>query len=258
MLNLRRFPSLLAAVAAAALLPLTTARAQVPGAASGVSAALIQLFGANTNFTAKAKMQVLGKDKALSLGGPVEASMLNGNFRMDLDITQLTGSDAPAGSAMFKQMGMDRLTSIIRADKREVHVVLPALEAVLTTPFSKDEIEALQRPPKVTIKELGKETLDGVAVVKQTRTFTLNGESRSATLWVAPTLKDFPLQLEYPEAGSTLVLKFSDVKLSKPAATLFEVPKGYTLYGSPEEMMQGAMKKMMGGATTTPPPAKTK
>jgi len=255
MLKPHRFSCLPAALAAVVLLPLAAAQAQMPGSPGGVSAALIQLFGANTNFTAKAKMEVFGKDKQVTLSGPLEAAMLNGNFRMELDISQLTGTEVPAGSALFKQMGMDKLTSIIRADKREVHVILPALEAVLTTSFSKEEIAALVNPPKVTTKELGKETLAGVAVVKKQLTSTFGTEKREATLWVAPTLKDFPLQIETAEGNNTLILKFSDVKLSKPAAALFEVPKGYTLYANPEDMMQGAMKKMMGGTGGTTAPA---
>ena len=227
--------------------PLSAALAQMPGSPSGVSAALIQLFGANTNFTAKAKMEVLGKDKHVTISGPMDVAMLNGNFRMDLDGSQLTGSEVPPGTAMLKQMGMEKLTSIIRTDKREVHVLLPMLEAVLTTPFSKEETDALVNPPKVTETELGKETLDGVAVVKKQLSSTFGAEKREATLWLAPTLKDFPLRIETTEGNNTLILKFSDVKLGKPAAALFNVPKGYTLYSSIEDMTQGAMKKMMGG-----------
>lgn len=246
MLDCRRFSSLSALLVAAVLCPLPAAFAQLPGSPSGVSAALIQLFGANTNFTAKAKMDVLDKEKRITLSGPMEVAMLNGNFRMELDGTQLTGSDVPPGAAMLKQMGMEKLISVIRTDKREIHVLLPMLEAVLSTPFSKEEADAVLRPPKVTEKVLGKETLDGVAVVKKQLSSTLGTERRDATLWTAPTLKDFPLQIETTEGGKTLVLRFSDVKLGKPSAALFEVPKGYTKYSDPEEMMQGAMKKMMG------------
>jgi hypothetical protein len=247
MLNTRPSPGLFAALAASVLLPFAAAQAQMPGSPSGVSAALLQLFGANTNFTAKARMEVRDKNKDISLAGPMEVAMLNGNFRMELDSTQLTGNQVPPGSAALKQMGMEKLTSIIRSDKREVVVVLPMLEAVLATPFSKEETDALLHPPKVTEKELGKETLDGVAVVKKQLSSTVGTEVRVATLWVAPTLKDFPLQIETSEGNNTLLLKFSDVKLGKPSGALFEVPKGYTKYTSPEEMMQGAMKKMMGG-----------
>lgn len=247
MLTARHSTRLAAALIVAALLPLAAVRAQMPGSPSGVSAALIQLFGANTNFTAKAKMEVRDKNKEISLAGPMDVAMLNGNFRMELDSSQLTGNQVPPGSAALKQMGMEKLTSIIRADKREVHVILPMLEAVLSTPFSKEETESLLHPPKVTEKELGKETLDGVAVVKKQLSSQVGTETRVATLWVAPTLKDFPLQIETSEGNNTLLLRFSDVKLNKPAAVLFEVPKGYTKYANPEEMMQGAMKKMMGG-----------
>jgi hypothetical protein len=240
-----------AALATIALLPLPSALAQMPGSPSGVSSALIQLFGANTNFTAKAKMEVLGREKKLLLSGPMDVAMRDGSFRMELDLSQAGGSDAPAGSAMLKQMGMEKLTSIIRMDKREVHVVLPILEGVLTTPFSKEEVQALANPPKVTEKELGKETLGGVAVVKKQLSTTIGTEQRVATVWVAPSLSGFPLQIETTEGANTLVLKFSDVKLTKPAAALFETPKGYTLYKSVEEMTQGAMEKMLksGGAT---------
>lgn len=237
-------------LAAAVLLPLPVALAQMPGSPSGVSAALLQLFGANTNFTAKATMEVQGRNQKVLLKGPMDVAMRDGNFRMDLDSSQLAGSDVPPGSAMLKQMGMEKLTSIIRSDKREVHVVLPMLEAVLSTPFSKEEIEALAKPPKVTETELGKEVLDGVAVVKKQVTSTFGGEERVATLWQAPSLKDFPLRIETTEGANTLILKFSDVKFAKPSAALFEAPKGYTTYKNLEELTTGAMEKLMrsGGA----------
>ena len=245
MLSVRLPRRVAALVLSAICLSCIPAFAQMPGA--GVSAALLQLFGANTNFTAKATMEVRDQSNQVLLKGPMDAAMLNGSFRMELDISKLGGSQVAALSAVLKMAGMERLTTVIRVDKRETILFSPTLQAVVKTPFSDEEVAAITHPPKATLKELGKENLEGVAVIKQQFTSTTGKEKLEATLWLATALKDFPLQIEVPQGPSTLLLKFADVKLTKPPAGLFEAPKGYTVCADLDELMQSGMKKAAGG-----------
>jgi hypothetical protein len=48
-----------------------------------------------------------------------------------------------------------------------------------------------------------------------------------ATTWNATDLKDFPVQIETRDQGSTSILHFRQVKLVRPDPKQFDVPPGY-------------------------------
>ena len=239
-----------AALAAAGLWFGSTALAQMPGGSpGGVNAALTQLFGKNNSFTAKAQMQALDKDKVEIASGPLDFAMRDGNVRVDVDISQLKSKQMPAEAlASLKQLGMEKIASVFRADTKVMYLIYPALQICLDSPLPKEESESIAHPPKFTTTELGKETLDGVAVMKTKVGYAdAKGEVHNAYTWNAPSLKGFPLQIQTEEKGNTLILRLSDVKLSKPEAKLFELPAGYEKYADMQAMMQAVMKKMLGG-----------
>jgi hypothetical protein len=227
----------------------SNALAQMPGGSpGGVNAALTQLFGKNNTFTAKAQMRALDKDKAELVSGPLDFAMLAGNVRVDVDISQLKSKQMPAETlASLKQYGMEKIASVFRADKKVMYLIYPALQICLDSPLPKEESDSIAHPPKFTTTELGRETLDGVAVVKNKIGYTdAKGEEHNAYTWNAPSLKGFPLQIQTDEKGNTLILRLSDVKLSKPDAKLFELPAGYEKFADMQAMMQAVMKKMLG------------
>ena len=225
-----------------------SAWAQMPGGSpAGINAALAQLFGKNNSFTAQAAMQVIGQDKKEMASGPLGFAMLNGSVRVDVDIAKLKSDQIPAAAAAsLKQMGMERIASVFRADKKAMYLIYPSLEVSVDSPLSKEDAESLANPPKFTTTVLGKEVLDGVAVVKNKVSFTdAKGANHDAFTWTAPSLKGFPLQVQTEEKGNVLILRFSDVKLTKPEAKLFDIPAGYTKYADMQAMTMGVMKKMM-------------
>jgi hypothetical protein len=236
-------------LAAAGVWFCSSALAQMPGGSpGGVNAALTQLFGKHNTFTAKAQMQALDKDKAEIASGPLDFAMLDGNVRVDVDISQLKSKQMPAEAlASLKQLGMEKIASVFRADKKVMYLIYPSLKICLDSPLPKEESDSIAHPPKFTTTEIGKETLDGVAVVKNKIGYAdAKGEEHNAYTWNAPSLKGFPLQIQTEEKGNTLILRLSDVKLSKPDAKLFDLPAGYEKYADMQAMMQAVMKKMMG------------
>ena len=56
------------------------------------------------------------------------------------------------------------------------------------------------------------------------------------------------------EQGNAITQSFKDISFSKPDASLFEPPTGYTKYGSVQEMMQTVMMKNIGGTGVPQPP----
>ena len=219
------------------------------GSPAGITAALTQLFGKNNSFSAQAAMRVLDQSQKEMASGPLEFAMLNGNVRVDVDIAKLKSEQIPAAAAAsLKQMGMERIASVFRADKKAMYLIYPSVEAAVDTPLSKEDTATLAAPPKFTTTELGKEVLDGVAVTKNKITYTdAKGGSHAAFTWTAASLKGFPLQLQTEENGNVLILRFSTVKLAKPEARLFDIPAGYTKYADMQAMTMGIMKKMMNG-----------
>ena len=225
--------------------------AQVAPPSPNVPAALAKCFGNVTAFSAKCELRVLDRNDKEKFAAPTEFAMLDGKFRMELDMTQVKGQGIQQEqAAMLKQMGMDKLVSITRPDKKVTMVVYPGMQACLSTPMSKEQAEAAEASAKVEKTEQGKETVDGHPCVKSKLVVTdANGQTSEALVWTATDLKDFPVQVQTKEKNNTIIMLYKNVQLAKPAADKFETPAGYTVYNSMQEFSAGMMQKMMGAAS---------
>jgi len=58
-------------------------------------------------------------------------------------------------------------------------------------------------------------------------------------------LKNFPIQYQTVEEGQTTTTTFSDIKMGKPDAALFEMPGTYKKYDNMQQMMMGNMQRLM-------------
>ena len=220
--------------------------AQMPGSGgpSGMDMAMLKLFGDIKDVSAKAQVRILDESQAEVISMPMDFAMLDSNVRMDMDLTQAKGSSMPPGAAdSLKQMGMAQLCSITRRDKKLTYVVYPGPKMLLSMPLPKDASN--DSSSKLEKSEQGKEDLDGHPCVKNKVVFTDDsGKTIEALTWNATDLKDFPLQIQAKEKDNTSVIRFSQVKLSKPDAKQFDPPAGYTQYTNQMELMQGMMTKM--------------
>lgn len=217
----------------AAMLASGTALAQVPGgsAGTGVSVAFMKLFAAHPAWTARVEVQVLDAAGKESVRMPVEWAVLDGKVRLELDMEKLVSPDTPASKiAELKEAGMSRVVSIFRPDKKATLGMYPGVMSYMSVPLAPAEVEALEKGLKVEKTALGKETVDGhecaksKVVVKGER-----GPVLGATVWNAADLKDFPVQVEMKERGSTVRMRFTQVKFVKPDAAQFDVPAKYSL-----------------------------
>jgi hypothetical protein len=180
----------------------------------------------------------------------MEFGLLDGKIRVDLDLTQLKGQGIqPEQAAMMKQMGMDKIISIMRPDKKMTTVIYPGMQACMNVPMSKEQAEVAEATAKMDKASLGKETVDGHPCEKNKITITdANGKTTEALVWNASDLKDFPVQIQAKENNDTVILLYKNVQFTKPAATQFDVPTGYTVYNNMQEFSAGMMQKMMGAA----------
>jgi len=101
---------------------------------------------------------------------------------------------------------------------------------------------------KTETTEIGKETLDGHECVKNRMVVTnAKGEKTEATIWNASDLKKFPVKIETTQQGHAITMRFSDVKLAKPATSAFTPPSDYKKYDSMMTLIQQEVMKRMGG-----------
>ena len=89
------------------------------------------------------------------------------------------------------------------------------------------------------LTELGKETVAGHPCVENKVIVTdAKGGTNEFTVWNATDLKNFPVKIVQAEQGSEITMLFKNVALTKPAASVFDVPASYTRYDDMQTMMQ--------------------
>ncbi len=236
---------LIVAVALATGLILGQTSSHAQGAPAGFNKTLMKIFGKNNAFTATADIKVSDEKSSKETANiSMEMAYLEGKVRADVDMANMKTAELNAQAlAQMKQMGMDKMSTIVLPGKKSMLIIYPAFSGYAEMPMAKDEVTALDKEPKMEKTVLGKETIDGHPTVKNKVIMTdEQGKTQEITVWNATDLKDFPIKMETTENGSKVLMTYKNIKLSKPDISLFEPPKGYKKYDSAQEMM---MEKMM-------------
>jgi len=220
------------------------------GGPGGWNAAMTKLFGDVKAFSAKADMRVLDNADKESMSMVMTFALLDGMVRMEIDLAQMKNAALPPGAtASLKQMGMDRLTTIVLPEKKAVYIIYPGLQAYVNMPMPEEEAAAAKKDFKINKTEMGKEAIDGHACVKNKVVMTDDkGEKHEVLVWEAADLKNFPLQMRMSDKGTNVVIRYKDVQFARPDTRQFEAPAGYAKHTDMTQLMQVAMQKMMNGA----------
>ena len=227
------------------------AQSPVPGGSSAtMNAVLTKLFGGNSAFTARSDVRVMDKDRKETLSVTMKVISLDGKTRSEVDMAQVKSAELPPeATANLKQMGMDRVISIMRPDKKTIYLMYPGLQAYVDMPFAKEEAEAFEKDVKMEKTQLGKETIDGHPCTKnKVEVINDKGEKQEMTVWNATDLKDFPVQIQAQEKDTIILMRYKEVQFVKPDAKQFDPPTGYKQYADNQQVMQKAMEKILGGA----------
>ena len=121
-----------------------------------------------------------------------------------------------------------------------MHFIYPALEAYLTQPMDKKELESAEKST-VKTEALGKETFDGHPCVKNKLTITGgDGAVQELTVWNATDLQNFPIQTLIKQDGETVITRYTDVKFTKLDAKQFEPPAGCGCSGFRDSLFPGS------------------
>ena len=96
-----------------------------------------------------------------------ELRMSNSETRFEMDMTEIKGGNMPPqAAAQMKQMGMDKMITISRPDKNTTCMIYPGLQAYVENPIQDADAAKPASDFKSETTELGKETVDGHACVK--------------------------------------------------------------------------------------------
>ncbi len=227
---------------AASLFSLSVSAAGGPGG-PGMNEAFLKLFGGNPDFSAtiESRSQV-EKGQVLVMKGKMFLS--GGNARMEFAMDASSGDEETAGQ--LKAMGMDRMVSIARPDKKMSYLVYPSLECCVDMADTdvKDDPKAAE--DKIEITAVGKETAEGHPCVKNKVVITSpDGTKEESLVWNATDLKNFPVKIEQGSGSEKMTLFFRDVNFDKSDSALFEVPASFKHYSNFQAMMQEQMMKRM-------------
>ncbi|HKQ37902.1 MAG TPA: hypothetical protein VJ063_07475 [Verrucomicrobiae bacterium] len=214
------------------------------------SAAFSKLFGEHKAFSADMDMAMTEQGSKEGLSTPAKIWYLEGKSRLEIDLTRAKGPQLPAGMGeQLKAMGMGDMTMISQEGKTSSYLVYPSLQAyaVIATPNNKEQDES---KIKLDSTELGKDTIDGQACIKNRVIITEgDGTKSEATVWNATQLKKFPVRIETAKDNTKVQMTFRNAKLAKPDTKLFEPPANYKKHENVQSMMQEAiMKSIQGGA----------
>jgi hypothetical protein len=246
-ISLMKLPGFLQiSVCAALLMTAAGASAQLSSPQTGLSAAMMKLFGDVKGFSSQATLRMIEKSNVESMRVPLSLAMLGGKVRAEIDMSAVKSKDLPPEMiASLKQIGLDKVASIVHSDKKLTTIIYPSLRSYAEAPMSSEDAAEVDRKYTIHASKLGNETLDGHPCEKNKVTLTAQGRKREALVWNATDLQKFPLQIQMTEAEGTVVLRLTNVKLVNPDAKLFEAPAGFTKQTSVEKLMQDAMMKAL-------------
>lgn len=224
------------------LLLVSVSFAQMPGGPPPEGCvALGKYLTNNAAFTATARVVSTGK-KARDNQTMVMLFAVSGrNMRNEMDMTKASGVSASDIDGM-KQMGMDKMVVLKLADKQAAYIVYPNLESYCDMPTGKKG----NTEGTVAKTEIGSDTVEKHACKKSKLIFTAtDGQTSEALVWEATDMSNFPIQYQTVDEGKTTTTTFTDIKVGKPDAALFELPATYKKYDSMQSMMMGNMQRMM-------------
>jgi hypothetical protein len=184
---------------------------------------------------------------------PGKIAFDGGKARFEMNLSEAKGLPIPAGAAdQMKAMGLDQITTLSLPENKFVYLIYPGLKSYVENPLP-DGLTGTNQNFKVATTELGKETINGHPCVEnKVLVSDSKGATNEFTVWNATDLKKFPVKIITTKQETEITMSFKDVSLTKPAASSFVPPAGYTRYNDMQTMMQTEMMKKMTGGLGAP------
>ena len=208
-----------------------------------VAAALTQIFGGQTGFTAQAELTVVEENnKEGSI--PFTLAWSEGKTRLEVDLTLLKSDRVPGDIlSVIKKAALDKVVAIVLPSASLAYIIAPGIQTYAQQPLPAGDGAAKEGKLKLEKTESGKEVFDGHPCVKYKVVASADGQTQELTLWSATDLKGFPVKIYAEAAGNKITLRAKEVKLAKPDAKSFEVPASYTKLDGIPAMVAAATAK---------------
>ncbi|MCX7722632.1 MAG: hypothetical protein N2379_06165 [Verrucomicrobiae bacterium] len=210
------------------------------GGTAAVDPTLMKLFADVPAFSARAVARVFDFNQNELLATPMRFSKLGDKVRVEVDLAEIRGKPGLVpDAARMKELGLDRVISITRPDKRRMYLVYPGKRAYVAIELPKEQADVASKT-QIHAVEMGREMLDGFQCIKMRAIVTdPTGRSREVWVWKAVELNEFPIQIQTTEFTTIVQVRYSEVQLTKPEAKQFEPPAGFTRFDDLQELIEG-------------------
>jgi hypothetical protein len=176
-------------------------------------------------------------------------------MRVDVEMGRAVGKTVHPGVVSgLKQAGLDRVISVVRLDRKQVYVLFPNARSCINMPMSEADAAVSDKDVQVQRTVLGNETIGNRPCAKNRVVLkSARGEVLlEATTWNASDQRDFPIQVLLHSKERSTLLRFTKVDFKKPGGGEFEMPRGYTQYGSAEALLFAVGQKQKANAPAKP------
>lgn len=141
-------------------------------------------------------------------------------FRMDMDMSKMAKGEE-------KSNVMSKMININRGDKKVAYTLYPNKQKYIT--HKETEEGYLGEEPKVEKTKVGSETIDKHPTEKYKVKITYkNGESHEGFIWNATDLDGMTIKSEVENKDFRITTELKNIVPKTPAASLFEIPAGFT------------------------------
>jgi hypothetical protein len=214
---------------------------------------LEKLLGNNQTFSSIIEIQFTPNTND-TITVPGKIAFDSGKIRFEVNLLEAKGLPIPPDAVMqMKSMGLDRMIVLVLADQNPAYLIYPGLNSYVKSPLPVAKT-GTNEVAKIETTELGTETVDGHPSVKNKVVVTDGrGAAREFTVWNATDLKNFPVKIFHVEQGSEITVSFTNISLTQPDPSTFQVPAAYTGYDNMQTMIQTEMMKKMTGGMGLPP-----
>jgi hypothetical protein len=153
------------------------------------------------------------------------------NFRTDIDMSRAMEEQSKGMPA-----GLNKTATIWQGKNKtqKNYTLYPDLKKYMENRVVENESDE----PKMTKKKLGEEVVDGHKCDKyQVEMTATDGKTFQGLIWEAKDLQGFVIKSEFEDGDAKQTMELKNVKLVTPPASLFEVPKDYTVAASFMDLM---------------------
>lgn len=219
-----------------------------------MEAVISKFCEATPEFTAVLQFQVFETNGTPRLQMVMDVFKTKDRMRTDVLVDSMAQMPEEHRAAL-QAIRLDRIGFLFRKDTKKSFLVFPGLEACQEFPMRRDILdESANRSQAVVIHktEVGPETMHGHPCVKTLVELTeTNRPPEKAYVWYASDLEGFPVRILTSRNNLIEVIDFKGVRLGKPDATFFDIPKSYVLLQETKDVFRVAKERLQG--TNAPP-----